>query len=173
MLMNCVKDDLNMRSRARTSAWWKGVFCLLSIFLAGCSKGPTNSSPQIVFSRVPAADVGGPEITDTIEGRVSPVRADQRIVLYAKSEPSGVCVIARTGPPARLFSEFHCWCTYLDDMYLAGSAPASPRKQASFKRAGSHRDEIARPFMGSRQTSRSQFRFRAVEELPLSRRHRD
>src|SRR5215469_693516 len=86
MLMNCVKDDLNMRSRARTSAWWKGVFCLLSIFLAGCSKGPTNSSPQIVFSRVPAADVGGPEITDTIEGRVSPVRADQRIVLYAKSE---------------------------------------------------------------------------------------
>jgi len=86
MLMNCVKDDLNMRSCARTSAWWKGVFCLLSIFLVGCSKGPTNSSPQIVFSRVPAADVGGPEITDTIEGRVSPVRADQRIVLYAKSE---------------------------------------------------------------------------------------
>ena len=75
-----------MRSCARTSAWWKGVFCLLSIFLVGCSKGPTNSSPQIVFSRVPAADVGGPEITDTIEGRVSPVRADQRIVLYAKSE---------------------------------------------------------------------------------------
>lgn len=32
------------------------------------------------------ADVGGPERTDMIEGRVSAVRADQRIVLYAKSE---------------------------------------------------------------------------------------
>lgn len=42
--------------------------------------------PQIFFSKVPVADVGGPERTDAIEGRVSGFRTGQRIVLYAKSE---------------------------------------------------------------------------------------
>ena len=85
MVKNCVRD-LHVRSLLRTSAGWKSVFLPLCILLVGCRKGPTNSESQIFFSRVPVADVGGPEITDTIEGRVSPGRADQRIVLYAKSE---------------------------------------------------------------------------------------
>jgi hypothetical protein len=62
------------------------LFFLAYVLLASCSKGPTGLAPKIVFSKVPVADVGGPEITDTIEGRVSGVRADQRIVLYARSE---------------------------------------------------------------------------------------
>jgi hypothetical protein len=67
-------------SRRRTVAFF------MCVLLTGCNRGSTGSMPQIVFSKVPVADVGGPERMDTIEGRVSGFRTGQRIVLYAKSE---------------------------------------------------------------------------------------
>jgi hypothetical protein len=81
---NCVKD-LRGWAHIRTFARWTLVF-YVCVLLAGCNRGSTASTPQIVFSKVPVADVGGPETMDTIEGRVTGVRANQRIVLYAKGE---------------------------------------------------------------------------------------
>ena len=78
--------DLKVGSHPRTAFSSKRVSLLVCVLLASCNKGRTGSAPQIVFIKVPVADVGGPETTDTIEGRVSGVRADQRIVLYARSE---------------------------------------------------------------------------------------
>lgn len=74
-----------MWARIGTSASWTMAF-FVCVLLAGCNRSSTGSVPQIDFSKVPVADVSAPETTDTIEGRVSGVRADQRIVLYAKSE---------------------------------------------------------------------------------------
>jgi hypothetical protein len=59
---------------------------LACLVLANCNSGSYGPTPEIVFTRVPIADVSSPDITDTIEGRASSVRAGQRIVLYAKSE---------------------------------------------------------------------------------------
>lgn len=76
----------HMQPEMHTTARWESACLFLAcLLLASCNRS-SNGPPQIVFSKVPVADVGGPEITDTIEGRVSGVRADQRIVLYAKSE---------------------------------------------------------------------------------------
>jgi hypothetical protein len=57
------------------------LVCLLFI---GCRS--KNSPPSISFSKVPIADLGGPEKTDAIEGRVTGSRPGQQIVLFAKSE---------------------------------------------------------------------------------------
>lgn len=40
--------------------------------------------PTITFTRVPAAARGGPDLLDTIEGRVANARPGQRLVLYAR-----------------------------------------------------------------------------------------
>lgn len=56
-------------------------FC---IFLTGCPSSLRDRKPSIEFTKVPAADFGGPEKMDTIEGRVNGARSDQKIVLYAK-----------------------------------------------------------------------------------------
>lgn len=65
----------------RNSAWLLAV-CLLA---CACRSSP-NSTPIISFSKVPPADVGGPNETDTIVGRVTDVRSGQQIVLYAWSQ---------------------------------------------------------------------------------------
>jgi hypothetical protein len=63
----------------------KRVFLLfVCLLLAGCRID--NSPPAISFSKVPVADLGGPDKTDTIEGRVTGVKPGQQIVLYAKSD---------------------------------------------------------------------------------------
>jgi hypothetical protein len=54
--------------------------------LNACHSSSTNSTPAIVFSRVPAADQESPGKTDIIEGRAIGVRPGQRIVLYAKTD---------------------------------------------------------------------------------------
>lgn len=59
------------------------VICLL---LSACRSRSSSSSPVIDFSRVPAADSGGPVKLGIIEGRVTGARSDQQIVLYARSE---------------------------------------------------------------------------------------
>lgn len=59
------------------------VVCLL---LGSCTRESVSSTPNVVFDRVPRADIGGPDKLDTIEGRATRVVAGQQIVLYARSE---------------------------------------------------------------------------------------
>ena len=59
------------------------LFCIC-ISLNACRSGRGDSKPSIEFTKVPAADLGGPEKLDTIEGRVNGAHAGQQIVLYAK-----------------------------------------------------------------------------------------
>lgn len=64
----------------------KALLLFLCILLSGCRSGQSGIKPSIEFTKVPAADVGGPDKVDTIEGRATGVRPGQRIVLYARSE---------------------------------------------------------------------------------------
>jgi len=57
-------------------------FCIF--VLDGCQRG--ISKPSIEFTKIPLAAVGGLDNMDTIEGKVTSVRPEQRVVLYAKSE---------------------------------------------------------------------------------------
>ena len=58
---------------------------LLCIFLLdACQRG--ISKPSIEFTKIPLAAVGSLDNMDTIEGRVTSVRPEQRVVLYAKNE---------------------------------------------------------------------------------------
>jgi len=52
------------------------------IFFTACSP----SQPKIEFTKVPAADKGGPDVMDTIAGRVSGAKPGQRIVVFARSD---------------------------------------------------------------------------------------
>ena len=47
----------------------RGLVLLVALLVAGCRTAETSPAQGIVFTRVPAADKGGPEIVDTIEGR--------------------------------------------------------------------------------------------------------
>lgn len=62
------------------SPWW--VISAV-LWTAACAGSP--SPPSISFTRVPAAARGGPDVLDTIEGRITNRRPDQRLVLYARS----------------------------------------------------------------------------------------
>ena len=55
--------------------------CLLA---AACAGSGSSGKPAIEFTRVPAADKGGPDTIDVIEGRVTGARPGQRIVLFSK-----------------------------------------------------------------------------------------
>ena len=61
-----------------------GCVALLSCVMFACRE---QSGPVIKFSRVPRAGEGGPDRTDTIEGRVIRARLGQRIVLFAHWGP--------------------------------------------------------------------------------------
>src|SRR5262249_18495833 len=58
------------------------LMCLTS---AGCKSAAPSAEPAIEFTAVPAADNGGPDKLAPIAGRVVGARANQRIVLFAKS----------------------------------------------------------------------------------------
>src|SRR6266852_3890677 len=69
------------------------TFSVLLVYfvLIGCHSSPTNSSPTVAFSKVPAAQESHYNI-DIIEGRDKGARPGQRIVLYAKTYGRwGVC----------------------------------------------------------------------------------
>ncbi len=57
-------------------------FCIF--LLDSCQRG--ISKPSIEFTKIPLAAVGGLDNMDSIEGRATSVRPEQRVVLYAKSE---------------------------------------------------------------------------------------
>jgi hypothetical protein len=60
---------------------------LLAIWLLATSCGSTRaaSEPTVVFTKVPPAGDGSPDKLETIEGRVQGAKADERIVLFARS----------------------------------------------------------------------------------------
>lgn len=59
---------------------WVVCVAVLSCLTLACQD---YSKPVIKFTRVPRASAGGPDRTDTIEGRVIGARPGQRIVLFA------------------------------------------------------------------------------------------
>src|SRR5215831_1567008 len=77
------KPTVNGRTRS-THLRSLGV-ALACAVLAGCPSSRANVDPEIEFTTIPAADNGGPDKTAPVAGRVKGARADQRVVLYAKS----------------------------------------------------------------------------------------
>lgn len=74
--------------KCRTSSHfiWKWTAPVLLCFLfCGCRLLKAKTEPSIEITKVPAADVGGSEKMDVVEGRATGVRPGQQIVLYAKS----------------------------------------------------------------------------------------
>jgi PAS domain S-box-containing protein len=55
----------------------------LSCMMPACRAALNESAPVIEFTRVPLAGEGGPDRTDTVEGRVIRARPGDRIVLFA------------------------------------------------------------------------------------------
>jgi PAS domain S-box-containing protein len=84
-----VNPALRMRcgvAYAATRQRWRvlrviGVVALTGLTLA--CRATQKSAPAIEFTRVPLAGEGGPDRTETIEGRVIRARPGERIVLYA------------------------------------------------------------------------------------------
>lgn len=67
----------------RISEALAGLAVLLG--LTGCRASQAPARPTIDFTRVPAADKGGPDTLDTIEGRVTGARPGQQIVVFSHS----------------------------------------------------------------------------------------
>jgi hypothetical protein len=55
------------------------------MLLAACGSPNRDAAPSVEFTRVPAADKGGPDTRDVVAGRVKGARPGQRIVLFSKS----------------------------------------------------------------------------------------
>lgn len=73
-------------SLARNIPAWPGIMLLVGCaMLSACRAQGTSPAPSIEISQIPPADAGGPNKVETIAGRVSGVRAGQRLVLFAKS----------------------------------------------------------------------------------------
>lgn len=72
-------------SAAGCPAWKAFLLTLVCGLLISCRQPGATIVPAIEFSKVPQAEVGGPDKVQTIEGRVIGARAGQRIVLFAKS----------------------------------------------------------------------------------------
>ena len=63
----------------------KAFFVLISILFSGCGLSANRSEPVIEFSLIPAAETGGTMRLEPVRGRVFNARADQQVVLYARS----------------------------------------------------------------------------------------
>ncbi len=55
----------------------------LVVWMTACAK--SAPTPSITFTRLPPAAKGGPDVLDTIEGRVTGARPGQRLVIYSLS----------------------------------------------------------------------------------------
>jgi PAS domain S-box-containing protein len=74
------------RYTAARLAWkarWVVSVVALSCMMLACRAALNESAPVIEFTRVPLAGEGGPDRTDTVEGRVIRARPGDRIVLFA------------------------------------------------------------------------------------------
>ena len=112
------------------TAQTKVLLLLSCIFLSGCRSKPHEVQPSIEFTRVPAADLGGPDKTDTIEGRVNGARAGQKIVLYAHGsdelwwvQPFAERPFTQIQPDSRWKSETHLGTEYAAMLVDPGYTP--------------------------------------------------
>jgi hypothetical protein len=55
------------------------------LLLTGCQRFTSQREPTIIFTKIPPAGEGNPQVLDEIEGRVTDAAPGQRIVLYARS----------------------------------------------------------------------------------------
>jgi hypothetical protein len=80
------------RHGVRLTMWWVprvcvsrswGMWVLVLLWTAAC--GDSAPPPSITFTKIPPADKGGPDVLDTIEGRITGVRPGERLVIYGRS----------------------------------------------------------------------------------------
>src|ERR1700720_2201788 len=83
----CYRCDIFRQTGTTRKAFARtlAVFLCLGVLLIGCRSPKTFAGPTLEFTKIPVSAVGGLDNMDTIEGRVSGVRPEHRIVLYAKS----------------------------------------------------------------------------------------
>ncbi len=67
----------------------RGVICwsivILTVIAIGCGVKQPANKPSVEVTRIPDADIGGRPTLETISGRVTGARAEDQIVLYARS----------------------------------------------------------------------------------------
>jgi hypothetical protein len=59
------------------------MLLLVLLWTAAC--GTSAPAPSITFTKIPPAAKGGPDVVDTLEGRVTGAQPGQRLVIYARS----------------------------------------------------------------------------------------
>jgi hypothetical protein len=64
----------------------KMILMSACLFLTGCRSQMLQPKPSIEILRIPSAAAGGPDRTQSIEGRVSGAKPGQQVVLYAKED---------------------------------------------------------------------------------------
>jgi hypothetical protein len=78
---------LTRRGMCLPSRFRRFPFAIIAVcfLFSSCQSGLSTVQPIIEFTTVPPTGPGGPTKTETIAGRVTGARPEQRIVLYAKS----------------------------------------------------------------------------------------
>ena len=79
---HCLRPTIRWIVRVCLSAdrW---MLFLVVLWAAACSR--STPAPSITFTRIPPAAKGGPDVLDTIEGRVTGMLPGQRVVIYSRS----------------------------------------------------------------------------------------
>ena len=72
-----------LAARQLWRACWLVIVATLCCMMFACHANQNRSTPAIEFTRVPLAGEGGPDRTDTIEGRVIHAHPGERIVIFA------------------------------------------------------------------------------------------
>ena len=87
-----MQADYNDRHVIRRMMWWVAGICVsrgsgMMVLVALCTSACGNNAPtpSITFTRIPPAAKGGPDVLDTIEGRITGARRGQRLVIYSRS----------------------------------------------------------------------------------------
>ena len=98
------------------------------LLLAACAGSDRDAGPSIQFTKVPAADKGGPDTLDVVEGRVAGARPGQRIVLFSKSgvwwvQPEARKPFTEIRPDSTWTSPTHLGTEYAALLVDAGYSP--------------------------------------------------
>jgi hypothetical protein len=99
--------------------------CLL---LSGCQSHPKDTQPTIELTKIPPAAQGGREKLDTIAGRVTGARPEQKIVIYARSgawwvQPDVVAPFISIQPNSTWSTETHLGYEYAALLVNPGYTP--------------------------------------------------